>query len=62
MKENPITRVFVAPRRTRNPFRFVLAIKFPKIAACPLPIPGRKLQRGEASKAPIKGFLNLGFE
>ena len=37
INEKPITNVFVAPRRTRNPFLFVLAIVFPIIAACPLP-------------------------
>ena len=59
MKEKPITKVFVAPRRTRNPWLFVLAIIFPIIAACPLPIPGRKLHKGDAMIAPVRGLRSF---
>jgi len=51
-----MTRVFVAPSRTRNPFALVLEIAFPIIAACPLPSPGRKLHNGDAISAPRIGF------
>ena len=56
-----MTKVFVAPRRTKKPFFFVLERIFPIIAACPLPIPGRKLHRGEAIKAPISGLIIFGI-
>lgn len=64
MKLNPMTRVFVAPNRMRK-FLFVDFMKeVPITAACPLPIPGRKLQRGaenvEAKTGLINDF-NLGF-
>ena len=64
MNENPITKVFVAPSKIRNPFLFVFEIRFPIIAACPEPRPGRKLQRGEAIKDPKKGLkiFALGFD
>ncbi len=61
IKEKPITKVFVAPSKVKNPFLSLLEIRFPIIAACPLPNPGRKLQRGEAIKAPNKGLPILGF-
>ncbi len=56
-----MTNVFVAPRRTRNPFLFVLAIVFPIIAACPEPSPGRKLHNGEARREPSNGLNNFVF-
>ena len=59
INEKPITNVFVAPRRTRNPFWFVLTRVFPIIAACPLPKPGRKLQRGDAINAPARGLKSF---
>ena len=49
----------MAPSRTKNPFWFVFAREFPIIAACPLPSPGRKLQRGEAIREPRRGLNNL---
>ena len=61
-----MTRVFVAPRRTRKSFWVVsLSLKdvtsflervFPIIAACPLPSPGRRLSNGEATKEPKNAF------
>ena len=51
-----MTRVFVAPSKTRKPFLSVLEIAFPIIAACPLPKPGRKPHNGEAIKVPSKGL------
>ena len=59
IKENPITKVFVEPTKTRKPFLFVFEIMFPITAACPLPKPGRKLQKGEAKSEPSKGFFKL---
>ncbi len=56
-----MTSVFVAPSRTRNPFLSVFEIVFPRIAACPLPKPGRKPHKGEAINAPKIGFLKLVF-
>lgn len=53
--------MFVAPRRTRKPFLFVLEIVFPIIAACPLPRPGRKLHNGEAIIAPKSGRKSFVF-
>ena len=61
MNEKPITNVFVAPSKTKNPFLSVFEIVFPIIAACPLPKPGRKLQRGEAIIAPTKGLKSFDF-
>lgn len=55
MNENPITRVFVAPSKMRKPLRSVFEMVFPRIAAWPLPNPGRRLERGDAISAPIKG-------
>ena len=55
-----MTKVFVAPSKNKNPFLSVFAMLFPIIAAWPLPSPGRKLQIGEAIKAPktgLKGFI-----
>ena len=57
MKEKAMTKVFVAPRRTRKPFLSVFEMVFPKIAACPEPRPGRKPHKGEATKAPKRGFF-----
>ena len=56
INEKPMTKVFVAPRRTRNPFLSVFEMQLPIIAACPEPSPGRKLQIGEAIREPIKGL------
>ena len=61
INENPITKVFVAPRRTRNPLLSVFAILVPIMAACPLPKPGRKLQRGEAIIEPRRGLNKFTF-
>ena len=54
--EKPMTRVFVAPNKTKNPLLSVFEIVLPMIAAWPLPNPGRKLQRGEAMIAPKRGL------
>ena len=62
-----MTKVFVAPMRTRNPFLSARAIVLPMTAAWPEPIPGRKLQSGEAIREPKKapaigrGFIIAGF-
>jgi hypothetical protein len=54
--------VFVAPSKIKNSFLFCFRIVVPITAACPLPIPGRKLQRGAARREDIIGFnLNFGF-
>lgn len=58
-KENPITRVFVAPRRIKKSFWLFFVIMFPIIAACPEPSPGKKLHRGDAISAPKIGFIFL---
>lgn len=50
IKENPMTRVFVAPSKTKKPFLSDFEIVFPIIAAWPEPNPGRKLHRGDAIK------------
>ncbi len=61
MKEKPITIVFVAPSKTRNPSLSVLDMVFPIIAACPLPKPGSRLDNGDAINAPNKGDNNFPF-
>ena len=55
-KDKPITNMFVAPTKKRKPFLSVLEMLFPRTAACPLPSPGRKPQRGEAITEPKIGF------
>lgn len=57
INEKPITRVFVAPIKNKNPSLFVFEIMFPIIAACPLPNPGRKPHKGEAIIEPNKGLI-----
>ena len=59
-----MTKVFVIPRRVRNPLVFSFEIRFPINAAWPLPSPGRKLQRGAESKEAKIGFFSfiLGIE
>ena len=54
--EKTITSVFVAPCKTKNPFLSLLEITFPRIAACPLPRPGRKPHNGEAISEPSRGL------
>ncbi len=54
-----MTKVFVAPRSARNSLSSVFEIVEPRIAACPLPSPGRKLQIGAARAAPMKGRIDF---
>ena len=53
--------MFVAPSKIKNPSLFVFISEFPIIAACPAPIPGKKLQKGEARREPKIGFFILIF-
>jgi len=41
-----MTIVFIAPSMNRNPRLSCFMNSFPNVAAWPLPIPGRKLQKG----------------
>jgi len=62
IKEKPMTKVFVAPMRTKNTFLSARAIVLPITAAWPEPTPGRKLQIGEAIKEPKNApAIGLGF-
>jgi len=60
-KENPITKVFVAPSNTKKFLKSFFETRFPITAACPLPRPGRKLHKGEAIKELIKGLFDVIF-
>ena len=52
-----MTKIFVAPSKTKKPFLSALEIAFPKVAACALPRPGRKPHNIEENKEIINGFL-----
>ena len=58
MKLNPITIVFIPPRRTRNPFFDCSKNSEPITAACPAPIPGRKEHKGAEIIEPRVAFVN----
>lgn len=64
MNESEIMRVFMLPRRIKNSFLSIPflspIISLPITAACPLPSPGRKQQRGEERTEAIKA-LNKDF-
>ncbi len=61
IKLNPMTIVFIAPSKIRNPFCVCSINSEPMTAACPEPIPGRKEQRGAEIIAPRIAFRNSGF-
>lgn len=51
MNERPITIVFIAPTRNRNPFCFCCMSSEPMTAAWPEPMPGRNEESGAANIA-----------
>ena len=60
MKEKDMTSVLIIPVRIKNCFLEFFTIKFPIIAACPDPIPGRREHIGADNKAAFIGcFIGM---
>lgn len=57
INEKDMTKIFVAPSKTKNPLLSVFATRFPITAAWPEPKPGRKPHKGEEINAPAMGLV-----